>query len=527
MKHFIYKNSILAVFFAFIASNISAQTEEDGLAPYWRTKGNVNVSSPSVPATYGTTKILSTEHWLGTVGNKDLVIGTDSIERMRVKGTGNVGIGTANPLTTLDVKGGLAIESGSVIALNTGANALTIGNNTYIKVTSTTALPSEATVTFSNGLQNGQILIFEVQSAGNAGVKLINTANLNLVKSPQVLNTNSTTQFIWDATINKWVEIGHNTPLPYKAIYTYTGAPQVFVVPVGVTKINVKLWGAGGGASYYSTGTFANDRFSSGGSGGYVEGTLSVTPLQAFQIIVGKAGSSNGGERITDFSGAASGGGPISTTHNIGGGGGYSAIADFTFSTVYALAGGGGGAGGRSSTNCNSTYVSGLAFGGGGGSTGTTLPLGNGGNGGSPACSANAYGRGGTQSAGGAGGTGSFNAGEAGSAFAGGLGGDGNSAQDGGGGGGGGYYGGGGGHGGFPTGNNYYAGGGGGGSSYFISGGGHVLINSIRGGTTNNGTAPAIPNSADTDLLSDVCQGGYGAPGFSYFAQHGEVVISW
>jgi hypothetical protein len=70
----------------------------------WNLNGNTAITSPAVPVTYGTSTIGATENFIGTTDNNDVTIGTNSIERMRVKNTtGNVGIGTANPTEKLHV----------------------------------------------------------------------------------------------------------------------------------------------------------------------------------------------------------------------------------------------------------------------------------------------------------------------------------------------------------------------------------------------------------------------------------------
>jgi hypothetical protein len=70
----------------------------------WSLLGNSALSTPATPVTYGTSLIGGTENFIGTTNANDLTVGTDRIERMRVKNTtGFVGIGTANPSTPLEV----------------------------------------------------------------------------------------------------------------------------------------------------------------------------------------------------------------------------------------------------------------------------------------------------------------------------------------------------------------------------------------------------------------------------------------
>jgi len=65
----------------------------------WSLNGNTSTNDPAVPAIYGTTTIGATENFLGTTDANDIVLGTNNIERFRVKQTsGFIGIGTANPL---------------------------------------------------------------------------------------------------------------------------------------------------------------------------------------------------------------------------------------------------------------------------------------------------------------------------------------------------------------------------------------------------------------------------------------------
>lgn len=74
---------------------------------YWGLNGNNGTNDPAVPTTYGTTAIGASENWNGTTDANDYVLGTNGLERFRIKQTtGYVGIGTASPLRTLHVSTG-------------------------------------------------------------------------------------------------------------------------------------------------------------------------------------------------------------------------------------------------------------------------------------------------------------------------------------------------------------------------------------------------------------------------------------
>jgi len=223
--------------------------------------------------------------------------------------------------------------------------------------------------------------------------------------------------------------------------FDYTGAPETWTVPAGVTEATFDLYGAQGGGGF----------FASGGRGGAAMATSAVTPGQIFQINVG----GQGGAMVSDptspgrpggFGGGGTGGNPLVDCCGGGGGGGASDVrsGSFSLNERIIVAGGGGGAG---------AAPGGVGGGGGGGengSNGEITIIGAGG------------GAGGSQTAGGAGGAGAVGGGSGASGSAG-FGGAGAVGAGGGGGGGGGYYGGGGG-GSVNSGNG--GGGGGGGSGY-------------------------------------------------------------
>ena len=121
--------------------------------------------------------------------------------------------------------------------------------------------------------------------------------------------------------------------------FNFTGSHQYFTVPAGVEQIKIKVWGAGGAGR---TGQYDN---ASGGSGGYAEGYLVVSPGERLVVVVGGGGgfgTENGG-----VGGWPGGGYGTKGDASGGGGGGLTGVFLGTVSQQNALiiAGSGGGGG--------------------------------------------------------------------------------------------------------------------------------------------------------------------------------------
>jgi hypothetical protein len=122
----------------------------------WLLRGNTSINDPAIPATYGSSTIGTNENFLGTTDANDVVIGTDNIERFRIKQTtGNVGIGTAAPAHKLDILApgnslGLRILSGNTNQLS----YLSLGRTTeYAQIGAAT------TGTFFTDAQTGDMAV--------------------------------------------------------------------------------------------------------------------------------------------------------------------------------------------------------------------------------------------------------------------------------------------------------------------------------------------------------------------------------
>ncbi|MGW0985694.1 glycine-rich domain-containing protein [Streptomyces sp. NPDC002486] len=260
-------------------------------------------------------------------------------------------------------------------------------------------------------------------------------------------------------------------------LFVPTKADQDFTVPSGVTSLDARVWGEGG----------AGNSMAYGGAGGFVAGSLKVSPGEVLSLAVGGPGS---GDALAGKGGSGGGerGGNSSAIRTSGG-------------SALVVAGGGGGAGG------DVAHGQAGAAGGENGQDGSEKD------------------RGGKGATGAKGGAGTGN-GAAGADHAkGGAGGAGGTGRYGGGGGGAGYAGGGGGTGaetGSTTGNAPTTGSGGGGSGYAEP----ARVDDARLVVGDRYTAPEKKDpfwaSSGNPVDSGVAEGGVNAPGGP-----GRIVLQW
>ena len=171
-------------------AGVSAQATFVGttLSPYITVVGNS-----------GTT-ILGNESnggWVGTVGSQAFVFKTTDTERMRIDTSGNVGIGTASPAATLDVRSG-SDNPQLQIRKNSGGDSYT-RFNLYNTSTAYFQLAASPSVTDASSIMNvytsgggGNIMSF----LGNGNVGIGNTSpNTRLIVSA---NTGTAVQRIFN-----------------------------------------------------------------------------------------------------------------------------------------------------------------------------------------------------------------------------------------------------------------------------------------------------------------------------------------
>jgi len=104
--------------------------------------------------------------------------GTVIVERMRIDRNGNVGVGINNPQTKLEVNGGFSINPNASTVITSGNFALTVGNNSYLRLGSND-IPANRSVVLSNGLQAGQLLMIESTASAPNGVRIADNSATN------------------------------------------------------------------------------------------------------------------------------------------------------------------------------------------------------------------------------------------------------------------------------------------------------------------------------------------------------------
>jgi len=155
----------------------------------------------------------------------------------------------------------------------------------------------------------------------------------------------------------------------FSQTFNFTGAVQTWVVPAGVTSVDIQAFGAQGNRNAFSV---------AGGLGGSASGTLAVAPGNTLYIMVG-------GGNVSTASGGFNGGGAAGSvgcaTARGGGGGGASDVRlnVNALANRVIVAAGGGGAGGNRVAGCgrgNGGGGGGGYYGGGGGAGWPGIPPG-------------------------------------------------------------------------------------------------------------------------------------------------------
>jgi hypothetical protein len=211
----------------------------------------------------------------------------------------------------------------------------------------------------------------------------INSCATGICRVKKVVRPGNTTRSVFFLL---WMLFQSFNGIGQSRTYTSNGT---FLVPAGVTAVNVQCWGAGG------AGSTATNVGGGGGGGAFASGLVPVLPGSTYNIVIGNRGSSgiNGGNTSFNSTSVVAAGGTSAGTNMAAAGAGGSVASSIgtiryaggngASGTGSVAGGGGGGAGSTGTGNNASTYIRGAAktVNGGAGGNGKRLTRGNGSNG--------------------------------------------------------------------------------------------------------------------------------------------------
>ncbi len=186
-----------------ITTDFTAGSYTPGL--FWSTSNN-NGTKPKAGIYLQETNT-GTSMYLGTSNNYSTGITNDGIV---IDPVGNVGIGTNAPLTTVDMLGALTIrDDGTITSVTVDNQLITVGNRGYIRLNSSTNLATARTITLSDGLVRGQLLILQ-NSLGVNSFEVDDNALTNNTVLPvaRTLGFNDTIMLLWTGI--DWTELSYS-----------------------------------------------------------------------------------------------------------------------------------------------------------------------------------------------------------------------------------------------------------------------------------------------------------------------------
>jgi hypothetical protein len=97
----------------------------------WQLLGNNAITNPALPTTYGVSTIGAAENFLGTRDARDLVLGTNNLERMRILNNGQIAIGVATTSNRVQINApnDTALQVLSVGQRTNGISVALVGTN--------------------------------------------------------------------------------------------------------------------------------------------------------------------------------------------------------------------------------------------------------------------------------------------------------------------------------------------------------------------------------------------------------------
>ncbi len=129
--------------------------------------------------------------------------------RMVLQDDGDLGIGVSDPLTRLHVNGALAVDDIGNIEVTSDNQTITIGNSSYLRLSSNLSPASARTIVLSDGLVVGQIVFIECNENGSDAFEIIDggLSNTNLAATI-AMTGGDIVQLMWNGT--GWLQISYS-----------------------------------------------------------------------------------------------------------------------------------------------------------------------------------------------------------------------------------------------------------------------------------------------------------------------------
>jgi hypothetical protein len=131
---------------------------------------------------------------------------SQSANIVEVQNSGGTVLTSVSNEGSVSVGGHIAATPGTPATVAADNTAITVGAKSFLRITSN-GTPANRTITLSNGLTDGQILVIRVSGGGTAanGIELADAGNLVLTGTAQ-LTDGSTIVLIWDSATS-WFEL--------------------------------------------------------------------------------------------------------------------------------------------------------------------------------------------------------------------------------------------------------------------------------------------------------------------------------
>ncbi len=141
-------------------------------------------------------------------GYNDFPSGYVYSNAMIILKNGNVGFSIDDPEVNLHIGGAFALEQGQYTSVTTDNQTITIGDSSHVLLTSNNTTPTNRTITLTDGMTPGQLLIIVMGGLSYRGVELEDgTANVNLQQTRELYGGDTLT-LIWNGTT--WLETNYS-----------------------------------------------------------------------------------------------------------------------------------------------------------------------------------------------------------------------------------------------------------------------------------------------------------------------------